>query len=201
MTTLRLIPALALTAALAGCASGPKVQSQAAPEFRLDGHASYAITEMPTAAPGLDPGFFLRNGPVIRGRIAHAMEQRGLEADTEAGADLLLSVRGEVTERLTGSSGPRVGFGVSSSSVRSSGVGTSVGVSTASTPRTEREGTLTIELRDRAAGTLLWVGWVQGRPRSNTEERIAELVDTIMLQLPGAPGPEDDAAETGGEEN
>lgn len=176
---------LLLLLLLAGCAGSPTIRSTPGPDFEITSYSSYHLQPI-DEAEGPDPGFLLRNGATIRSGIERAMAQRGLAAADEAEADLLISARVRVTERLANSSGPRIGFGVSSGGY-GSGVGTSIGVSSGGSARTESTGTLSIELVERESGELVWVGWAEERVNPSSEQRIGETIDAIMAELPGGP--------------
>lgn len=179
---------LAGTAALAlgACAttSGPSVRVDADPSANLASYGSYSFFE----PFGTDrSGYSTPLGNSVKQAVRREMDARGLRY-VESGGDLLVNAGVKSSEKTDISTMPTMDpyFGY-----RGGRYNPWVGYSQETIVRQYTEGTLTIDLVDRARKQLVWSGAAFGRITDKVRKDPQTAVDTavreILARYPTAP--------------
>ncbi len=164
---------------MAGCASGPTIIANQAPGFSLANVRTFDF---------MDPLGTDRDGTrtlmstFMMASTTRELEARGLTRDSN-NPDLLVNF--VVSTRETISSRPSAGTSVS---FRGSRYGTwggySMGVSTSTNDIVQRtEGSVAIDLVDRASNTLVWEGVARGRVTDRDRENLQPALDAAVTQI------------------
>lgn len=174
------IATLTMALVLAACASGPNTRSDLRPGTNLASFSTYGyFSPLSTDAVG----YSTLTTAHIKNAVDREMQRHGFRY-SETNPDLLVNFM--VTTRQTIQSSP------SSASMTYTGWGprgTHMGM-TAGTPnvRTVDEGTLTVDLVERASNQLVWRGAAYGRIPSNASSNPGGVIDSsvsaIFAQLP-----------------
>lgn len=178
---------LAGTAALAlgACAttSGPTVRVDADPSANMASYGSYSFFE----PFGTDrSGYSTPLGNAVKQAVRREMDARGLRY-TESGGDLLVNAAVKSSEKTDVSTMPTMDpyFGY-----RGGRYNPWVGYSTETVVRQYTEGTLTIDLVDRARKQLVWSGAAFGRitdkVRNDPQAAVDNAVREILARYPKA---------------
>ena len=176
----------ALALALGACASSLETGHEANPAADFSRYATFAWAAPPGPPPapaGAQPARRADDGR-IRAAIEAELAARGYRPAPAESADLLVSYavgtqRKEVEQQVAGRTTVITPGSTSRDWERSAPVRTT----------TSTEGTLSIELADRAKGETVWVGWASKRLTSLDEPDplIRRAVDEILAQLPARP--------------
>jgi hypothetical protein len=169
-------------ALLSACAApGPTVRSDAAPGFVLAAYRSYGYVDPVTYDKA---GYSSITSGHVRAAIARELERRGLRPGTPA--DLLVNFDIRTADKLKQSVQPSLGVSYGSWG----GLGLGVGLGTGGT-RSVTEGTLTIDLVDRARNQMVWSGSVSGELSKTVVEQPQAAIDAAVRRtferLPPAP--------------
>jgi hypothetical protein len=171
--------------ALAGCATpSPKVRADAAPDFQIGRYATYGF--VPSVSYDR-AGYSSITSSFVKAAVSRELEARGLTSAVEP--DLLVNYDIETRDTLKqGGGGVRPSVGASYGSW--GGLSTGIGLSAGGGVRTVKEGTLTIDLVDRARNQLVWSGNISGELSKEVLEHPQAAIDSatrqIFAQLPAA---------------
>jgi hypothetical protein len=184
-----LLTAAVLALALAGCATGPKIRSQTAPGGNVATYRTYGFFEKLGTDVSSYASVLSLN---LKAATARELEARGYRAAT-SDPDLLVNFHLAQKEKVEGRSGPTfgLGFGRGWGSWRS---GYSWGMGVHDTDiRSTTEGTLTIDLVDRARNQIVWAGSAAGTITSKVlddpKAAIDRTVPRIFEKFPGRAAP------------
>jgi hypothetical protein len=175
---------LCLSLALAGCASGPRTYSNASPGVDLSSYSTFGFSPQ----LGTDRGY---QGRSILSTHLIAAARREMEAlgyqYVEADPDLEVNFYLHTQEKVQATSSPSMGMGYYGyRGGMYSGWG---GYDT--TVNQYTEGTLNVDVVDRARKELVWEGVAVGRlsekARENMGERVNKVMDEIFDKHPLAP--------------
>jgi hypothetical protein len=171
--------ALAGGMTLAGCASAPRIGSEANREVDLTRFRTYALLPLPDRIENADPGAILRVAVPVKEEVHAAMARLGYREAAEKEADVVLHVRGERVPKVdvTDWGYSYHGYGRWGMHYGPGGV----------TVDQYDEGTIAIEAFPRDSRVLAWVGWAKDRVYGDIEaERIRLCVREILARFPPA---------------
>jgi Domain of unknown function (DUF4136) len=171
----RILP-LALAAALiAACASKPEIRSNLDPTADFSKYRTFAFYDEATGRKAAYESF---GNQYIKTAIAREMQARGLQQAGDA-PDLLVNIHVETKDKVRVSETPSAGYGYYG--YRGGMYGWGAGVST--TVDNYTEGTLNIDVIDRAASKLLWEGIAIGRINSKARDNPQPAIDAVVKQV------------------
>ena len=177
---------IAMGFGLGGCASGPTIHTNQNPAIDFTNFRTYSYVEqMGTDAPG-GPTSLLTQ--FLQAAVDREMAGRGYElsgGDTDLQINFYVETQEKIQSRQV-PSGPTYGGGYYG--YRGGYYGTWGGYSQTTEITQYTEGTLSIDVVDRARNELIWEAVVVGRVResllANLEERVNEVVPEIMADYP-----------------
>ncbi|MET0292991.1 MAG: DUF4136 domain-containing protein [Steroidobacteraceae bacterium] len=180
---------VALLVVIAGCATGPRIRSQSAPggnvaNFRTYGYFEKLGTDTSSYASVLSLN--------LKAATSREMESRGYRLAT-SNPDLLLNFSLAQVEKIDGRSGPTfgLGFGRGWGSWRGS-YGWGAGINDVDI-RSTTEGTLTIDVVDRAKNEIVWAGSavapITSKVLDDPKAAIDATVPKIFAKYPGRAAP------------
>jgi hypothetical protein len=180
----RIIAVLLAAAVLSGCASGPNVIANRAPDFELANYRTFGFMEpLSTDRDGVRT--------LLSNRLVDAttreLERKGLAYSAEQ-PDLLVNFVVSTRETLSSRPSSSVNVGFRTGRYNTWG-GYSVGVGTSTADVVQQtEGTLVIDIVDAGSNTLVWEGALSGRVtdkvRRNLEPAIDKAVVDILSEFP-----------------
>jgi hypothetical protein len=176
-----ILPLLALTL-IAGCASGPRVHVTQHPDSDFSSYRSFNFHQ----EAGIDEDAYeTAVAGYIKRTITANMNARGYALSSDP--DLLINFRLGDQERIESRGGPSFGIGI--------GYGNphwAVGYTTRSDVRSYTEGSLTIDMVDRAGNMAVWTGTaierVTNSDLDNAGRSAEEAVNEIFQRFPYAAG-------------
>lgn len=175
----RWIALVAFIALFAGCASSPKVITNAAPGFDLSQYRTFSFLE-PLSTDNGDVRTILSNELIAPAR--RELEWRGLRY-VESGGDLLVnfvvSTRETVQTRNTPSTGMSVYHGYGR---YRTWTGYNMSISTTEVIQ-RTEGTLAIDIIDAKQRQLVWEGAVSGRVTESIRQNRAAAIDGGVREI------------------
>jgi len=187
LTMFRSAALLALGLFLVGCASQPEVRTQTAANANLAGYRTYAF--MPK--PGTDKdGYKTLKTQSLERAVGREMLARGYAPATNEQADLLINFNVKEKDKVEGDVGPTAGFGYGWGRHYGYGYGFGFddyynGITTVT------EGSLMIDLIDRARNEVVWSGTAVGeltkKVLDNPEPAIDRSVADIFARYPIKP--------------
>lgn len=167
-----------------GCTTGPKIGSTANPDKSFAEYETFAILPIPAQAEGGSPGGMLRLKPTLESALRQAFTGIGLtEAPLEA-ADLAVNVKGAVVPKTDIIEWGYTGYPYFGYSGRMGWLG--VYPYSDTTVDQYDEGTLAVELYERASKEMIWVGWATDRlsSRATDPEVIRSAISEIVANFP-----------------
>ncbi len=173
---------LGIAAVLAGCASGPTIVSNSAPDFNLASYQSFSFMQPLGSDRGGARSLISQH---LIEATTRELEMQGLRhADTDG--DLLVNF--VVSTRETISSRPSSGMSMHHSRGRySTWSGYSMSMSTTEIVQ-RTEGTINVDVIDRARNQLVWEGAASGRvtdsTRRNLEQTMHNAITDIFAEFP-----------------
>jgi hypothetical protein len=178
----RTVVAAALLAIVAACATRPEVRTQSAPNLDIARYSTYGFIDK----PGTDTaGYTTLTTRYLQEAVAREMEARGYKRSESP--DLLINFNVATKDKIESRPGPNVGVGYGGWGWRR-GYGYGVGIGTYSDIRNFTEGTLTVDVVDRARNELIWSGTAVGRltktAMNQPQASINEAVDLIFDKYP-----------------
>ena len=172
---------------LVACAATPRIRSQTAPGANVAAFKTFGYFEKLGTDTGAYASIVSRQ---LKDATNREMQARGY-VPTAANADLLINFHVKTKEKLEGRPSPSmsIGFGRGWGSWRS-GYNWGVGISDRDISSTT-EGTLTIDVVDRARNELLWSGSAVGKLTekilADPQPAIDATVPLIFAKFPKAP--------------
>lgn len=184
----RLIALLAVAGLLAACATGPRIRAHSAPNAQVDRYRTYGFFEKLGTDDSSYASVLSLN---LKNATARELEARGYRPS--ATPDLLVNFNLQTREKIDGTSGPSFGIGIG----RGWGhwrTGYSWGFGVSDTHITSRtEGTLTIDVVDRARNEIVWAGSAAGTITSKVLDDPRAAIDAtvpkIFAKFPGRAAP------------
>ena len=175
---------LAIVALIAGCASGPTVITNSAPDFNLADFQTFSFLE-PLSTDDGNVRTLLSNELIDAARPE--LEFAGLRY-VESGGDLLVNFALVTRETLQTRSTPTASMSMHRSRSRySTWGGYSLSMSTVEVVQ-RTEGTIAVDLIDAAERQLVWEGSASGRvtdrKRDNRADAIADAIKQIFARFP-----------------
>ena len=181
-SAIRAISLLAFVALLSGCASGPQVVTNAAPDFDLAGYRTFSFLR-PLSTDDGNVRTILSNELIAPTR--RELERIGLQY-VESGGDLLINFVVSTRETLQTRSTPSTGAAVRRGRYGTWG-GYNMAVSTTEVIQ-RTEGTLGIDVIDAERRELVWEGavsgWVTDKIRQNRAAAMDGGVREIFARFP-----------------
>jgi hypothetical protein len=170
---LSIIPALALLVALAdGCASGPSIRSQTDPAADFSKYRTFAFLDEVASDKAAYETFASQ---YLKTAIAREMQARGFQK-AGADADLLVNFHVLTKDKVSVSQTPG-GYYVYRRGYYGWGAGGTTNV------QNYTEGTLNIDVADRAQKKLLWEGVAVGRVKESARKNPQPAIDAVVAQV------------------
>ena len=174
--------ALGLAVVMAGCASGPTIIANSAPGFSVADYKTFGFAQPLSSDRG---GARTLISTHMINATTSELEAAGLRL-VDSNPDLLVNF--VVSTRETISSRPSTGVSMHHSHGRYS-TWPAYSMSVSTTEIVQRtEGTLAVDIIDRAANQLVWEGAASGRvtdrARQNLEETVNVAITDIFAQFP-----------------
>lgn len=167
------IPPLVLSAALlAACASKPEIRSNIDPGADFSKYRTFAFYDEATGRKAAYESF---GNQYIKTAIVREMQARGLQ-QAAATPDLLVNIHVQTEDKVRVSETPTGYYGY-----RGGMYGWGGGVAT--TVENYTEGTLNIDVIDRAASKLVWEGIAVGRINQRARENMQPAIDAVVRQV------------------
>lgn len=164
--------ALALVAAqLVGCASQPTIRSNVDPGADLSRYKTFDFFDAAASGRVAYDSFASR---YIKAAVIREMQARGFAQAEDP--ELLINVHLQSKDKVKVTESPGSYYGY-----RSGLYGWDVGVSTSVENYTE--GTLNVDIVERATSKLLWEGIAVGRVTEKARENLQPTVDAVVKQV------------------
>jgi hypothetical protein len=177
---LRLIVAAAALLLAGGCATPVKTNYKTGTSFSQ--YHTFALMPLPTQAPADDPGLILRVAQPARETVTACLKAKGLAEASADQADLAVNLRGQSLPRVE---------------VTDSGFTYPVMTRYGTVPvvrnpytsvYTYNERTLIIEMIDRKAKEVVWVGWMKKDSKDPVKtEDLQKAIERILEKYPPPP--------------
>lgn len=175
---LALVLVLALSAA---CQTGPTIRSNVDPSADFSHYKTYEFLENGEAGK---PGYQSFAAQYLTAAIARELEARGLKH--QENADVLVNFHVQSKDKIDVTQSPSAYYGY-----RGGMYGWGSGVNTTTYVDSYTEGTLNIDVVDRAQHRLLWEGIAVGRISEKTQKNLQPTIDAVVKQVferfPGQP--------------
>ncbi|MGI9259301.1 MAG: DUF4136 domain-containing protein [Gammaproteobacteria bacterium] len=179
--TSRYLSLLLIVAALAGCASGPRLYSTQNPESDFSSFMTFSYMEQLGTDPQGGPRTLLSR--FLTTAVDREMQARGYTRVAD-GADVLVNFYVETQEQIQTrqrpASGVNVGYGYYG--YRGGYYGTWGGYTETEVTQ-YTEGTLNIDLVDAARNELIWEGVAIGRITEEALQNVQAAVDSVVPQI------------------
>jgi hypothetical protein len=170
-----LVPVLTATL-LAACASGPTIRSNVDPAANFSGYRTFAFFD---EATGRSPAYDSFASQYIKTAVVREMQARGLQQAQSP--DLLVNIHVKTKDKVRVSETPSAGYYGGYYGYRGGMYGWGTGVST--TVDNYTEGTLNIDVIDRATSKLVWEGIAVGRISDKARDNPQPAVDAVVKQV------------------
>lgn len=169
----------ATLAVLAGCEARPEVRTQASPGFNLAAYHTYAFM----AKPGTDEsGYRTLTTQTIERAVGRELDARGyVRATPNQEPDLLVNFNVKTHDRVETQPGPAVGMAYGWG-WGPYGWGAGLG-DYYSDIRTVTDGSLTVDLVDRARNEAIWSGTAVGRLSRKLLQNPEPAIDTAVADI------------------
>ncbi len=172
---LSIIPALALLIAVtSGCASGPAIRSQTDATADFSRYKSFAFLD---EVAGGQAAYATFASQYLKAAIAREMQARGFQKGG-ADAELLVNFHVLTKDKVSISQTPSGYYGY-----RRGYYGWGAGGTT--NVQNYTEGTLNIDVADRAQKKLLWEGVAVGRVKESARTNLQPAIDSVVAQIFG----------------
>lgn len=172
--TLRLLLLAAAIALLAGCATGPRIFANEDPAAEFSRYRTFDFAS-PLGTDRAEYSSLLTE--YLRQATARELEARGYRRAENP--DLLVNFYVNTKERIRSTSTMAPGYGYYG--FRRGYYGVWGGYETTVTQYTE--GTLTVDIVDRARNQLVWEGTAVGRTREEDRENLQAVVNEVVGQV------------------
>ncbi|WP_309398727.1 DUF4136 domain-containing protein [Cerasicoccus maritimus] len=177
MHIIRLSLCLLFIAILGACSRVPKVQTQANPQANFSDIKTFAVLPLPTQITGADPGAMVEIAGPAKAAIVGDMEAKGYQQVSQADADILVNLHGELLPRTqvidTGIAPPPGYYGDPWI--------TGYPYASQQIVRNYEQGTLAIEISKNVGGQpqLEWVGWTTSKRAPGAKINVDNVVAGI----------------------
>jgi Domain of unknown function (DUF4136) len=164
---------------VAGCATRPQVRSQMAPNVNLAAYRSYAFV----AKPGTDKdGYKTLTTQDIERAVSREMQARGYTFAADGQADLLINFNVKEKDKVEGDVGPGGAWGYGWG--RRYGYGWGFGFDDYYNGiTTVTEGSLMIDLVDRARNEVVWSGTAVGELTKKVLDNPGPAIDQSVASI------------------
>jgi hypothetical protein len=163
---------------LSACASRPEIRTQAAPQFAITSYHTYAFMARPSTDSA---GYKTITTQSIEKAVNREMQARGYRhADTGQTPDLLINFIIKTHDKVESYPGPQVGFGYGWGWGRYGWGGLGPYYNDV---RTVTDGSLTIDLVDRASNEAVWSGTAIGRINKKTLDNPGKTLDEAVSDI------------------
>lgn len=171
---------------LASCASGPKIETDYDHTIDFSKYRTYGFFN----PMGIEnPNYSSIYGSIFRGAISKEMESRGYKQSDNP--DLLINVSGRLQDKtkVTTTSDPYMGGGYYGYRRGAYGAWGGYGYGTQTHVSNYTEGTINVDMVDRAQKRMVWEGVAVGRVKENktNEETRANINAGIQEMFAGYP--------------
>ena len=167
-----------LSAAISGCATGPKIYTSQDPQAYFAGYRTFAFEEiLGTDRPGGQRSII--SSHLARNTQAE-MERRGYKYDP-SNPDLIINFFLNTQEKIQARSTPTGGVGYGYGAYRRGYYGTWGGYETTITQYTE--GSLNIDIVEVKRDQLVWEGVAVGRLRQDSMEKLDERAPIVVGEI------------------
>jgi hypothetical protein len=178
MTRLKLLLLATCSLALVACASGPNVRTDMAPGVNMADFKTWGFYSPLATDRGGHSSLTTQN---LRTSVTREMNQAGFTY-SDNNPDLLVNFGVATRNRTT--TGPSANVGVGYHTRTSSGMGMGMSMSTNNVnTRTVTDGTLTIDMIDRARNEQVWTGSVSGELPRNASTSSPDLIDRAVVAI------------------
>jgi hypothetical protein len=183
MLRFRPLTAALLLALMAACASKPTIRSNVDPAVNFSGYRTFGFLD---EASDTKESYDSMTSRYLKNAVANEMQARGLQrADTP---DLLVNIHVQSKDKVRVNQVP-TGYATGYYGYRGGAYGWGTGVST--TVDNYTEGTLNIDVVDRATRKLVWegiaVGRISDKARDNPQPAIDAVVKQVFERYPAQP--------------
>ena len=164
---------------LSACASRPEIRTQAAPQFAITSYHTYAFMARPSTDSA---GYKTITTQSIEKAVNREMQARGYRhADTGQTPDLLINFTIKTHDKVQSYPEAGVGFGYGWGRGRY-GWGGAFGPYYDDI-RTVTDGSLTVDLVDRASNEAVWSGTAIGRITKKSEDNPGKTIDEAVSAI------------------
>lgn len=170
LANLALVFALALSAA---CQTGPTIRSNVDPAADFSHYKTY---EFLAKGESGKPGYQSFAAQYLSAAIARELESRGFKQQDNA--DVLVNFHVQSKDKVEVTQSPSGYYGY-----RGGMYGWGAGVNTTTYVDSYTEGTLNIDVVDRAEHRLLWEGIAVGRISERTQKNLQATIDAVVKQV------------------
>ena len=178
LTTVRLWLVAVAIAALAGCASGPKLFVNEDPGADFGGYRTFGFS---TPLGTDSPQYSSMLSTFLKDATRRELESRGYRY-VDSDPDLLVNFYVKTKEKVTSTSVPTgPAYGAGYYGYRGMNYGVWTGYETE--VRQYTEGTLNIDLVDTRLKRLVWEGVAVGRVRDDIRENLKPAIDGVVTQI------------------
>ena len=179
VSSLRLVTAATILAFLAGCASGPSIVTNAAPDFSVSNYSTFSFLQ-PLSTDKGNVRTILSNELIDSTR--KQLELTGLR-HVERGGDLLVNFVVSTRETIQTRNTPQTGMSMHHGYGRyGTWGGYSMSISTTEVIQ-RTEGTLAIDIIDAKQKQLVWEGAASGRITEKARKNRAAAVDAAVSEI------------------
>ena len=169
---------------LGGCASGPKIITNRAPDFNIADYRTYSYLQPLSSDRGDVRSLISTHLITATDRELQNAGLRRVEKDGDLLINFVVSTRETLSSRSTPTTGMSMHHGVGRYGTWS---GYSVSMSTTEVIQ-QTEGTIAVDVINRARNQLVWEGAATGRVtdsvRQNMEEVVHNAIADVFLQFP-----------------
>ena len=169
---------LASLALLASCASGPTIRANTDPSADFNRYKTYGFFDEVTHKPPQYQSFGMQ---YLKSSISGQMERRGFKRsdDPELLVNINVATKDKVSVSQTPAS-PSMYYGYRGGMY---GWGMGMGTATETNVQNYTEGTLNIDVVDRAEKKLLWEGVAVGRIREKALNNPQPAIEAVVAQV------------------
>lgn len=175
---------LGIAIMLAGCASGPSIVANSAPDFNLANYQTFSFMQPLSSDRGGARSLISQH---LVSATTRELEMQGLR-HADANGDLLVNFMVSTRETISTRSTPSTGMSMSHGRGRY-GTWSGYSMSMSTTEVVQRtEGTIAVDIIDAARNELVWEGAASGRVtdsvRQNIEQVSNDAIADIFVQFP-----------------
>ena len=168
---------IGIAAALAACASGPTIISNSAPDFNVASYQTFSFMQPLGTDRGGATSLISQH---LMDATTREMEMQGLR-HAETDGDLLVNFM--VSTRETISSRPTTGASMHHGRGRY-GTWSGYSMSASTSEIVQRtEGTIDVDIIDRARNQLVWEGAASGRVTDSTRQNLEDTVHSAITDI------------------